>query len=203
MTGHVHDDGHQPRSANQMIRSTPPAPATNMVVSDPLPSGLDFVRFASNPGGDLQLPRRSRTIRCDVGTVAVGGTFTYAYAGDRRTPRRRANDLGHLSTHRLLRTPTPRTHWTQFTGCDAATSWFRPPHPRPVDLGVVKTVSAHTSQPGRPTLTWHARRHQPRAGDLDQLHARRRVAARRHVRQCDREPAADLHDACRRGRRRR
>jgi uncharacterized repeat protein (TIGR01451 family) len=133
----------------------PTAPASNVVTNDPLPSGLDFVRFSSNPAGSTASPAciydsAKRAIRCDIGTVAVDGSFTYAYVG-------RVNAAAQGTTSKPLENvacfgansgdPLEGV----FTGCDPA-SVVVPPNPY-VDLGVVKTVSADTIAPGG-TLTW-------------------------------------------------
>ena len=47
-----------PARADDPLYPTPTVPATNLVVTDVLPSGLDFVDFVSNPAGVLRLRAR-------------------------------------------------------------------------------------------------------------------------------------------------
>lgn len=133
----------------------PTAPASNVVTKDPLPSGLDFVRFATNPNGSTASPAcvydsMERAIRCDIGTVAVGGSFTYAYVG-RVNAAAQGTTSASLQNTACFSANSSDPLEGVFDGCDAANVMV-PPNPY-VDLGVVKTVSADTIAPGG-TLTW-------------------------------------------------
>jgi uncharacterized repeat protein (TIGR01451 family) len=46
------------------------APAAGVVVADPLPAGLAFVRFTANPGGACAYTQADRTVRCSLGSLA-------------------------------------------------------------------------------------------------------------------------------------
>ena len=59
---------------------TPTEPATNVIVDDPLPSGLDFVDFAANPGGACSYDDATRIVHCDAGTLAPDASFAFATA---------------------------------------------------------------------------------------------------------------------------
>ena len=134
----------------------PTAAATNMVVSDPLPSGINFVNFTNNPGGVCSYTAASRTINCNVGTLAVDGTFTYAFVGAVDASAQGPGPNLVVNTGCFLSNSEDQPDHT-FTGCDNATIVVPPPpppQPQPADLGVVKTVSATVVKPGD-KITWH------------------------------------------------
>ena len=131
----------------------PTAAATNLVVADPLPSGIDFAGFVGTPPCIYNGAKRS--ISCDVGTFPADGAFTYSF-----------NATVHASAQGPAPNPVVNTGCfvsnsedqpsVIFTGCDDATIIVPPappPQPQPADLGVVKTVSDHTVAPGD-TITW-------------------------------------------------
>jgi large repetitive protein len=131
----------------------PTAAATNLVVADPLPSGIDFAGFVGTPPCIYNGAKRS--ISCDVGTLPADGAFTYSF-----------NATVHASAQGPAPNPVVNTGCfvsnsedqpsVIFTGCDDATIIvppLPPPQPQPADLGVVKTVSVHTVAPGD-TITW-------------------------------------------------
>ena len=130
---------------------TPTVPATNLVVTDVLPSGLDFVDFVSNPSGVCAYAGATRTISCAVGTLGIGATFTYTYharvngAAQGSTSAPLVNEACYLSN-------SEDQPDDPFSGCDDATVVVPPK--AEVDLGVVKTVSDDLVAPGA-TLTWH------------------------------------------------
>jgi uncharacterized repeat protein (TIGR01451 family) len=134
--------------------NNPTAQATNVVISDPLPSGVDFVSFTSNPGGVCSYTAASRTINCMVGTLNVDATFSYSFtAGVKASAQGPApNPVPNIGCFRSNSADQPDV---TFTGCDTATIIVppTPPQPQPADLGVVKTVSANTVAPGG-TITW-------------------------------------------------
>jgi uncharacterized repeat protein (TIGR01451 family) len=129
----------------------PTADATNLVVTDPLPSGLHFTGFVGTPpctfDGDFN------TITCNVGTLPAGGEFTYSFtatvAASAEGPA--PNLVVNTACFDATAPPIPG----EFTGCDDATIIVppTPPQPQPADLGVVKTVSAAVVEPGA-TITW-------------------------------------------------
>ncbi|MFV9503354.1 MAG: SdrD B-like domain-containing protein [Oscillochloridaceae bacterium umkhey_bin13] len=57
------------------LRNQGSGAAQNTVVSDPLPTGLTFVRWASQPAG-CSYSSGSRTVTCTLGAYAAGGTTT-------------------------------------------------------------------------------------------------------------------------------
>jgi len=144
------------RPPHDPLYPTPTSPATNMVVTDVLPSGLDFVAFVSNPGGLCVYVAASRVISCAVGTLDVDESFVYRYQA-------RVNGAAQGTTAApLVNTTCYRSNSldepdSNFYGCDDATVLVPPEPPQPpplVDLGVVKTVSPQIVAPGA-TLTWH------------------------------------------------
>jgi uncharacterized repeat protein (TIGR01451 family) len=140
------------RGPDDPLYPTPTTPATNLVIRDPLPSGLDFVDFVSNPGGACAYDVATRVITCNVGTLGVDGSFSFAWHG-----RVNAAAQGTTSSTPLVNTACYLANSEDqpdvpFTGCDPATVLV-PPDPH-VDLGVVKTVSDEVVEPGA-TLTWH------------------------------------------------
>ena len=142
------------RDPDDPLAGTPVNAATNLVVTDALPSGLDFVGFTNDGGGTCTYAAASRTITCNVGTLQPDATFTYSYnatvsasaQGD--TPTSLANDACYNAN-------SEDQPDVVFHGCDPATVVVppAPPAPEPADLGVVKTVSHDIVAPGD-TLTW-------------------------------------------------
>ena len=120
------------------------------MVDDPLPSGLDFTGFATNPGGRCTYDPDTRNVHCAVGTLEPDGSFTFAYratvsaAAQGTTPAALYNLACYLANSQ----DQPDA---EFYGC-APASVEVPPNPY-VDLGVVKSVSADVVAPGA-TLTW-------------------------------------------------
>ena len=133
----------------------PTAAAINLKVADPLPSGLDFVNFTTNPGGACSYNPASRTINCDVGTLAADASFTYAFTATVSASAEGAAPNPVINTGCFASNSEDQPD-VLFTGCDSATVIVPaqpPPQPQPADLGVVKTVSANTVAPGD-TITW-------------------------------------------------
>ena len=139
------------RTPDDPLYPTPTVPVTNMVVTDPLPSGLDFVDFASNPGGLCAYLPADRAIRCAVGTLAVDANFTYSYHA-RVNGAAQGPTSAPLVNTACYRSNSEDQPATLFFGCDDATVVV-PPRPI-VDLGVVKSVSDDVVNPGA-TVTWH------------------------------------------------
>jgi len=133
----------------------PTSAATNMVVSDPLPSGINFVNFTTNPGGVCSYVPASRTINCAVGTLDADGSFTYAFAATVDASAQGPAPNQVVNPGCFLSNSEDQPDHT-FTGCDSATIVVppTPPQPQPADLGVVKTVSANVIKPGN-NVTWH------------------------------------------------
>jgi uncharacterized repeat protein (TIGR01451 family) len=132
---------------------TPTDVATNVAIEDPIPSGLDFISFATQfpPPGCFYDPPKRRIV-CIVGTLAPDASFTYSF-------------LAHVSGAAQGSTPTTLLNTacfyansqdqpsTVFTSC-ADVGVIGPPAPVPtVDLGVTKSVSAETAKPGD-NLVW-------------------------------------------------
>ncbi|MGZ4343286.1 MAG: hypothetical protein ACXVHX_15470 [Solirubrobacteraceae bacterium] len=139
------------RDPDDPLAGTPVNAATNLVVADPLPSGLDFAGFTNDGGGRCTYNAAARSIMCDVGTLQPDATFTYSYnatvsataQGD--TPASLANNACYDAN-------SEDQPDVVFHGCDPATIVV-PPAPQAVELGVVKTVSHNIVEPGA-TLTW-------------------------------------------------
>ena len=140
------------RTPDDPLYPTPTSPATNVVVTDTLPSVLDFVAFVTNPGGVCEYLAASRAIRCDVGTLDVNETFTYRYQA-RVAGAAQGTTAAPLVNTACFRSNSLDEPDQVFTGCDDA-AVLVPPAPPLVDLGVVKTVSPEIVAPGA-TLTWH------------------------------------------------
>jgi large repetitive protein len=124
--------------------------ATNVVVKDPLPSGLDFVDFSDSHGGACTYDSAARVVTCIVGSLAPGESFEFSYratvsaAAQGTSPAALVNVACYVAN-------SARQPDTEFRGCDPA-DVVVPPNPY-VDLGVVKRVSADVVAPGA-TLTW-------------------------------------------------
>ena len=129
---------------------TPTEPATNVIVDDPLPSGLDFVDFAANPGGACNYNDATRIVHCDAGTIAPDGSFSFSYRA-RVSAAAQGTSPTALPNAACYRANSQDQPDTTFYGCDETTVTV-PPNPY-VDLGVVKTVSDQVVAPGA-TLTW-------------------------------------------------
>ena len=132
----------------------PTAAAINLVVADPLPSGLDFTGFTDSP--PCAYNAATRTINCDVGTLPADGSFTYSFTAtvDASAEGPAPNPVVNTGCFTSDSEDQPDVI---FTGCSDATIIVPPappPQPQPADLGVVKTVSASTVAPGD-TITWH------------------------------------------------
>jgi uncharacterized repeat protein (TIGR01451 family) len=127
--------------------------ATGLVVADPIPSGLEFVRFTDNPGDVCSYFPASREIECEVGDLAPDASFSFSFearvsavtAGDNPEP------LINAACYAAASVDQPDA---SFTGCDQAPVTVSPGGPPPADLGVVKTVSHEIVKPGD-TITWH------------------------------------------------
>jgi len=130
----------------------PTATATNVTVTDPLPSGLHFSGFIGSP--PCTFNAATNTIDCDVGNLAPDGTFTYSFTAtvDASAEGPAPNPIINAGCFSAGSADLPGQI---FTGCDRVTVIVppTPPPPQPADLGVVKTVSADTVAPGN-ALTW-------------------------------------------------
>lgn len=131
----------------------PTAAATNLVIADPLPSGLDFTGFTDSP--PCTYNAATRTINCNVGTLPADGSFTYSFTATVKASAEGPAPNPVVNTGCFTSNSEDQPD-VVFTGCDAATIIVppQPPQPQPADLGVVKTVSASTVAPGD-TLTWN------------------------------------------------
>ena len=137
---------------------TPTDVATNVVVSEPIPSGLEFDRFVINPPatplpiGRCAYNAGAIRIDCKVGTLQPDGTFTYSYEA-RVTGAAQGSAPATLTNTACFRANSEDQPTTSFDGC-ASAGVVVPPAPVPiVDLGVTKTVSATTVKPGD-NLVW-------------------------------------------------
>jgi uncharacterized repeat protein (TIGR01451 family) len=135
---------------NQREADTPTEAATNLVIADPIPSGLDFIDFADNPGGVCSYGPDTRIVTCNAGRLEPGQKFSFAYratvagAAQGTSPARLTNLACYVAN-------SERQPGNAFRGCAPAAVEV-PPNPY-ADLGVVKTVLGDVVQPGA-TLTW-------------------------------------------------
>jgi uncharacterized repeat protein (TIGR01451 family) len=132
---------------------TPTDPATNVVVADPIPSGLDFVDFASGPP-QCTYDKPGVRIVCNVGTLQPDATFTYSFHA-RVAGAAQGSSPATLTNSACFSANSEDQPDIAFTGCGNADVTVPPlPPPAPlVDLGVTKTVSADVVKPGD-TLVW-------------------------------------------------
>jgi uncharacterized repeat protein (TIGR01451 family) len=123
--------------------------ATNLVVADPLPSGLDFSGFTNNPGGQCSYDPAARAITCNVGRLAPDDTFTYSYNAT-VSASAQGDSPASLANYACYNANSEDQPNVSFHGCDPVTILVppSPPAPEPADLGVVKTVSITSSHRG-------------------------------------------------------
>ncbi len=182
---------------------TPTDVATNVVVSEPIPSGLEFDRFVINPPATpLPIGRCAYNvgairIDCKVGTLQPDGTFTYSYQA--RVSRRRAG-LGSRDAHEHGVLPGelggPAHHWLR--------RLRQRRRRRPACAGADRRSRRDEDglgddrQAGRqPRLD--ARCTQLRARRVEQLHRDRRASEQCRLRESGDEPERpDVYDAARR-----
>ncbi len=141
------------RDPSDPLFGTPVDAATNLVVADALPSGLDFVGFTVNPGGACSYTAATRAIRCVGGTLAPDATFSYAYQA-RVEGTAQGSSAASLVNTACYQSNSQDQPDVLYNGCDDASVLVPPAPPLPADLGVVKTVSDDVVAPGA-TLTWH------------------------------------------------
>ncbi len=139
------------RDPSDPLYETPVDAATNVVVADPLPSGLDFVGFTNNPNGACGYNGDTRIITCNVGTVDPDANFTYAFEATVDAVAQGDSPAALVNTGCYDANSVDQQD-VVFTGCDQATVDV-PPAPPAADLGVVKTVDHDIVAPGD-TLTW-------------------------------------------------
>ncbi len=140
------------RDPSDPLAGTPVDAATNVVVADELPSGLDFVGFTANPSGACSYTVATRSISCAVGTIAPDASFSYAYQA-RVDATAQGNAPASLVNHACYQANSEDQPDVIYEGCDPAAVIVPPGPPPPADLGVVKTVSHATVAPGA-RLTW-------------------------------------------------
>ena len=94
------------RDPSDPLFNTPVSAATNLVVADQLPSGLDFVNFTNDGGGRCSY---AATRRCPDDHLHRGNarsptrTFTYSYKATVDRPPHRAQHPAAARQQRLLR----------------------------------------------------------------------------------------------------
>ncbi len=140
------------RPPDDPLSGTPVDAATNLIVADPLPSGLDFVGFTNDPGGLCVYNAATRTINCPVGKLEPDATFTFTYSAsvDAVAQGDTSQPLINYACYTSNSIDQPDTI---FSGCANASVIVPPAPPEPADLGVVKTVSASHVGPGD-NVTW-------------------------------------------------
>jgi uncharacterized repeat protein (TIGR01451 family) len=141
------------RDASDPLFGTPVNAATNVVIADALPSGLDFIAFTTNPGGACTYNDATRAVTCTTARLDPDATFTYAYQArvDAVAQGSAAQPLVNNACYAANSEDQPDV---TFTGCDPATVIVPPGPPPAADLGVVKTVDNATVEPGA-MVTWH------------------------------------------------
>lgn len=140
------------RPADDPLFGTPVNEATNLVVADLLPSGLDFVAFTANPGNACTYTSATRAIICHAGTLEPDANFTYSYqarvaAVAVGAPSATLTNTACYSANSIDQPDV------SFTGCDPAAVTVPPGPPVPADLGVVKSVNHDIVAPGD-KVTW-------------------------------------------------
>ena len=140
------------RDPSDPLFGTPVDAATNLVVADPLPSGLDFVAFTTNPNGACSYSAVTLTISCTLARLDPDATFTFAYQArvDATAQGGTSQPLVNTACYQANSEDQPDV---LYNGCDTASVVVPPAPPPPADLGVVKTVSPVIVEPGG-TLTW-------------------------------------------------
>ena len=140
------------RPPGDPLAGTPVNAATNLVVADPLPSGLDFVALTSNPGNACSYSAATRIITCKVGTLNPDATFSFVYQARVAAVAAGAPSATLVNSACYLSNSADQPD-VIFQGCANASVVVPPGPPVPADLGVVKTVSDSTVSPGD-TVTW-------------------------------------------------
>lgn len=143
------------RDPSDPLFGTPVDAATNLVVADQLPAGLDFVGLTVNPGGACSYTDATRTINCSVGRLAPDASFSYAYKA-RVNASAQGSTPASLVNTACYQSNSEDEPTVVYDGCADATVVVppAPPPPPQADLGVIKSVSDDIVAPGA-TLTWH------------------------------------------------
>jgi large repetitive protein len=142
------------RTGTELQQLGPTDTAINLVVTDHLPSGLDFGQFTVNPGGVCSYDAASREIRCNVGRLAADDQFSFSFEATVNAVAE-GNGDAQLPNFACFEANSQDQPDVPFTGCDPGVVIVPPPTPghEPADLGVVKTVDHEIVGPGN-TLTW-------------------------------------------------
>ena len=112
---------------NRKEAGTPTEAATNLVIADPIPSGLDFVGFADNPGNVCSYDPDTRIVTCNVGRLEPGDKFSFAY---RATVAAAAQGTSpaKLTNVACYRANSERQPGNEFRGCAPRPSRSRRTH---------------------------------------------------------------------------
>ena len=178
------------RGPDDPLYPTPTVPATNLVVTDVLPSGLDFVDFRHQPRRCLRL-RSAHRARSAVRSARSGSTrpsrYTYHARVSGAAQGAQANPLVNAACFLSNSEDQPDV---TFNGCDEATVIV--PAARMSTWASSRPSPTMSSSPER-TLTWHVTGTNYGPAHVDRLRARGRAARRGDLRQRHGEPGAHLH----------
>lgn len=140
------------RDPSDPLFGTPVDAATNLRVADPIPSGLTDIALVDDGGGKCAYDDASRTVGCNVGTLAPDATFTFTFRATVSAVAQgdASSTLTNTACYQANSEDQPDV---SYTGCSDAHVVVPPAPPPPADLGVVKTASKNIVKPGA-SLTW-------------------------------------------------
>ncbi len=140
------------RPPDDPLSGTPVEAATNLKVADPIPSGLTDIALVDDGGGKCVYDDASRSVLCNVGTLAPDATFTFTFRATVSAVAQgdAPSTLTNTACYQANAEDQPDV---SYTGCSDAHIDVPPAPPPPADLGVIKTVSKNIVKPGG-SLTW-------------------------------------------------
>ena len=140
------------RDPSDPLFGTPVDAATNLQVADPIPSGLTDVALVDDGGGKCVYDDASRSVLCNVGTLAPDATFTFTFRATVSAVSQ-GDGPSTLTNTACYQANSEDQPDVSYTGCSDAHIVVPPAPPAPADLGVIKTVSRNIVKPGG-SLTW-------------------------------------------------